>query len=631
MAMMSWMRRSSRYFLAVVVITFIGSLAYFGATQDRSGQTAVATVNGEEIHAAEFDRARRAAIEQYRQMLKERFSEDLLKSLRVQEQVLDRLVTERLTRQRAAAEGIGVTDEELGAEITRIAAFQQDGRFSRDQYVRTLGRVGLTPAAFEADMRTQLLQKKLQAVITDGVKVSEAEVRQSWEARRDRVRAAYLFVPTESYLGGAEPSDAELEAHYKAHPNDYTRPERRRVLMALLPTASVPPPAVSDADVEAAYNERRSQYEQPERRRVAHILVRVPTVGGSAAEDKARAKAVAALERIKGGADFAQVAREVSEDAATAPRGGDLGAMARGELVAPFEEVAFNLKPGELGGPVRTGFGFHVIKLLEIIPGSRQELAAVAGPLRANLTAEGQLRLLRGKADDAHQALLRAPDFAAAARERGLSVREIGPLGRNDPVEGVGRVPDATNAIFALPNGGVSAPVKVPEGYAIFRLLETEASRLQPLAEVRSQVVLTVRREKAQAAAQAKARQLVDRLRAGQDPKALARQDGITAGETSAFSRGEPLPDRELAAAIGTIALELPEGGVGGPAGGGRGFYAVKVVAREHPDPAEFEKARPELEKQLLEQKRARAWQAWLAALRANAKIEINRKVLHES
>src|ERR671934_440824 len=131
MAMMSWMRRTSRYFLAVVVITFIGSLAYFGATQDRSGQTTVATVNGEDIPAAEFDRARRAAIEQYRQMLKERFSEDLLKSLRVQEQVLDRLVTERLTRQRAAEEGIGVTDEELGAEITRIAAFQQDGRFSR--------------------------------------------------------------------------------------------------------------------------------------------------------------------------------------------------------------------------------------------------------------------------------------------------------------------------------------------------------------------------------------------------------------------------------------------------------------------------------------------------------------------
>ncbi|HEV8676109.1 MAG TPA: peptidyl-prolyl cis-trans isomerase [Methylomirabilota bacterium] len=625
------MRRTSRYFLALVVITFIGSLAYFGATQDRSGQAAVATVNGEEIHSAEYDRARRAIVEQYRQMLKERFSEDLLKSLRVQEQVLDRLVTERLTRQRAAAEGISVTDEELGSEITRIGAFQADGSFSREQYVRVLARVGLTPAAFEQDLRSQVLQRKLQALITDGVKVSEAEVRQHWEARRARVRAAYLLVPTEAFLSGPEPADAELEAYYKAHPGDYTRPERRRILVALLPTASVPAPTVTDADVEAAYNERRAQYEQPERRRIAHILARVASVGGSQAEDKARAKAEAALQRVKGGADFGQVAREVSEDPATAPRGGELGAVARGELVASFEQLAFSLKPGEVGGPIRTGFGYHVIKVLDVAPGSRKELREVAGTLRANLLAEGQLKALREKADEVQQALLRAPDFAAAARERGLSVREVGPLARIDAVEGIGRVAEATSAIFGLPAGGVSAPVKVPEGYAIFRLLETEAPRLLPLGEVRSQVVQAVRRQKAQEAAQAKARQLVEALRAGQEPRALAQRDGATFGETSAFSRAEPLTDRDLASAIGGVALELPQGGVGGPASGSRGFYAVKVVAREHPDPAEFEKARADLERQLLEQKRSRAWQAWLAALRANSTIEVNRKILPES
>jgi peptidyl-prolyl cis-trans isomerase D len=209
-------------------------------------------------------------------------------------------------------------------------------------------------------------------------------------------------------------------------------------------------------------------------------------------------------------------------------------------------------------------------------------------------------------------------------------VREAGPLTRTDAVEGIGRVAEATNAIFGLPPGGVSAPVKVPEGYAIFRLLETEAPRLLPLAEVRPQVVQAVRRQKAQEAAQAKARQLVEALRGGQDPRGLARE-GVTFGETPAFSRAEPLTDRDLASAIGSVALELPQGGVGGPASGARGFYAVKVVAREHPDPADFEKARPELERQLLEQKRSRAWQAWLAALRASSTVEINRKVLPES
>ncbi len=630
MAMMSWMRRSSRYFLALVVLTFIASLAYFGAVQERSNPAVVATVNGEDISATAFERAYRATVEQYRQLFRERFSDDLLRSFRVQEQVLDRLVNDRLMQQRAAAEGIAVSDEELSAEIVKMQPFLEDGRFSREQYLRVLSRAQLTPAAFEADLRAQLLQRKLQALVTDGIRVSEAEARQYWETRRAKVRVAWLRVTPDPQAAGLEPTDAELDAYYQAHPAEFTRPERRRVQLALLPTASVPPPAVSDADVEAAYQERLREFEQPERRRVAHILFRVPTTGGSAAEEGARAKAEAALERVKGGADFGQVAREVSEDKASAARGGELGAVARGEMIAPFEKLAFSLKPGEIGGPVRTAFGYHVVKVLDVTPGSRKELREVAPTLRATLTAEGQLRALRQKAEEAQQGLLTAPDFAAAARQRGMTVREIGPLARTDAIEGVGRVADATTAIFALPAGGVSAAIKVPEGYAIFRLLEKEDPKLLPLAEVRPQVVQALRRQKAQDAAQAKARELADALRRGEDPRAAARRAGVPSGETAPFSRTEPLTgaDQALGQAIATVALDLPEGGVGGPASAASGLYVVKVLARERPDPAQFEAARQETERQLLEQKKSQGWQAWLASLRSGAKIEVNRKVL---
>ena len=629
MAMMSWMRRTSRYFLAVVVLTFIASLAYFGATQDRSNPTTVATVSGEEISAAAYDHAYRATVEQYRQIFRDRFSDELLRSLRIQDQVIDRLVTERLMTQRAAVEGTAVSDEELSGEIVKIPAFQKDGRFARDQYLRVLSRAGLTPPAFEQDLRAQLLQRKLQGLITDGVKVSEAEVRQYWEGRRARVRAAYLLVSPEPFVPGAEAGYAEIEAYYKGHQAEFTRPERRRVLAALLPGASVPAPAPSDAEVEAAYQERRAEFEQPERRKVAHILVRVPTVGGSAAEEGTKQKAEAALARVKGGADFAQVARDVSQDEATASRGGELGVVARGELMAPFEQVVFELKRGEVGGPVRTGYGYHVVKVLDVLPASKKELREVAPTIRAGLAAEGQLRELRKKAEEAHERLLAAPDFAAEARQRGLTVREIGPLARPDAVEGIGRVAEATTAIFALPPGGVSAPVKVPEGYVVFRLLEKEEPKVLPLAEVRPQAAQAVRRQKAQEAAQTRAKQLADALRAGEDPRSLAKRgDGVGFGETGPFSRTEPMADKEVAPAIGPLALGLPEGGVGGPVPGAKGLYLVKVVGRERPDPAEFETARRETERQLLEQKRGQTWQAWLAGLREGAKIEVNRKVL---
>ena len=238
MAMMSWMRRTSRYFLAVVVLAFIASLAYFGATQERRGPDWVVSVNGEEVSALAYQRAYRATVEQYRQLFKDRFTDEMARSLKIQEQVIDSLVTDRLIHQGAPVEGISVSNEELAAEIARMGVFHAGGGFSREQYLRVLSRAGLTPAQFEQDMRGELVRRKLQTLLTAGVKLTDAEVRQQWEIRRERVRAAYLLVSPESFLAAAEATEAELETYHKAHPAGFTRPERRRVLAAILPAAS---------------------------------------------------------------------------------------------------------------------------------------------------------------------------------------------------------------------------------------------------------------------------------------------------------------------------------------------------------------------------------------------------------
>jgi peptidyl-prolyl cis-trans isomerase D len=634
MAMMTWMRRVSPYLLAAVLLAFIVSLAYFGTTGSTGGdggRAAVVTVDGDAVSAVTFDRAYRAAVEQTRQMAGERWSEELPRILRLRDQVAERLIEERLVARGAAREGIVVSDAELVEQITRVGAFQEGGRFSRDRYVRLLAMTQppMSTTEFEADFRAELVRQRLQALVADGAKVTEAEARRAWEIDRSRVRAAYLLLPAGSG-DGLEATDAELEAYYQAHPAEFTQPERRRVLAAVLPAASVPVPAVTDADVEAAYKARQSQFEQPPRTKVSHILVKVPSVGGSGAEDQARARAEAALGRIRGGADFAQVAKEMSEDPATASRGGDLGLIGAGELVPDVDKLIQSLKPGELGGPIRSPFGYHVVKVFERVPGSRKELKEVASTLRATLAAEGQLRAHRDRAQDAQRALLVAADFAAEARRLGLTVREAGPLRRGDPVEGVGQVAEVSDAIFALPPDGVSNPVRVPEGVVILRLLSREPSRVVPLAEARADVLRAVRRQKAREETRARAEKLVEAVRQGEDPRALARQHGATFGEIGPFSRAEPLGDRALGQSVGPVALALPDGGVGGPVEGPGGFYVVKLLGRERPEPAAFEAVRAETEARLLREKRARLWQAWLAAERASAKIEINRQILSD-
>ena len=636
MAMMHWMRRVAPYLLAAVLIAFIVSLAYFGTQRDSGGGggggAAVVTVEGDTVSAVTFDRAYRAAVEQTRQMAGERWTEELPRVLRLREQVVERLIDERLVAQGAAREGITVSDAELVEQITRIGAFQEGGRFSRDRYVRLLAMTQppMTPGDFETDFRAELVRQRLQGLIADGAKISETEARQAWEADRSRVRAGYLLVAVDGGEG-LSATDAELDTYYKAHPAEFTQPERRRALAAILPTASVPPPAVTDADVEAAYKARRSQFEQPARRKVSHVLIKVPAVGGSAAEDQAKARAETTLARIRGGADFAQVAKETSEDPSTASRGGDLGLIAAGELVPEVDKAIQGLKPGELGGPVRSPFGFHILKVVEVVPGSRKELKEVAPTLRATLAAEGQLKAHRDRAQEVQQALLVAADFATEARRRGLTVREAGPLRRGDPVEGVGRVAEASDAIFALPPDGVSSPVRVPEGLVIFRLVGIEPSRLLPLAEARADVLRAVRRQKALAEAKARAENLAAGVQKGEDPRALGRQGNVTYGEVGPFSRAEPLGDRALGQVLSPVALTLTEGGVGGPVEGPGGFYVIKLLGRDRPDPAGFEPARVALEARLLREKRARLWQAWLAAARAGAKIEINRQLLSDS
>jgi peptidyl-prolyl cis-trans isomerase D len=635
MAMMHWMRRIAPYLLAAVLLAFVVSLAYFGTQRGSGGAggggAAVVTVDGDVVSAVTFDRAYRSAVEQTRQMAGDRWTEELPRLLRLREQVVERLIEERLVARGAAREGIVVSDAELADQIMRVGAFQEGGRFSRERYVRLLAMAQppMVPADFEADFRTELARQRLQALITVGAKVTEAELRQAWEVDATRVRAGYLLV-TAGTGEGLQVSDADVEAYYKAHPAEFTRAEQRRVLAAILPAASVPAPAVTDADVEAAYKARRDQFEQPPRTRVSHILIKVPAVGGSAAEDQARARAESVLARIRGGADFAQVAKETSEDPATANRGGDLGLIAAGELVPEVDKVIQGLKPGELGGPVRSPFGFHVVKVFEVVPGSKKDLKEVTPMLRATLAAEGQLKAHRDRAQDAQRALLIAPDFAAEARRLGLTVREAGPLRRGDPVEGVGRVTEASDAIFALAPDGVSGPVRVPGGFVIFRLVGVEPARLLPLDEARPEVVRAVRRQKALDEAKAQAETLAEAVRKGEDPRALARQKGATYAEVGPFSRAEPLGDRALGQALGPVALTLPEGGVGGPVEGPGGFYVVKLLGRDRPDPASFDAGRAALETRLLREKRARLWQAWLAAARAGAKIEINQQLLSE-
>jgi len=618
--------RSLKVLLLIVVVVFIltsGVFLYFGTGPFGNGKSsAVAVVNGEEIPQERFRRAQSNIVAAYERMSRQRLTPELAERLGLSQQVINELVTETLVVQGAGQEGVWVSDEELRSTIQQIGEFQENGRFSRDQYLKVLRQIRLDPGEFETEVRRQLVRRKMEGLIKQGVKVSEEEVRQAYSQRHERVRAAWAYADVKPIIATVQVADGDLEPYVKAHPAQWSQPERRRLQYVMVSWPKVAQ-SVSDADIEAYYKEHGAEFEEPKRLRVAHVLVRVPPVGGSEAENAARAKIEEVIKRARAGEDFAKLAREISEDKASAAQGGELGLVGPGELVAPFEQAAFALKMGEISAPVRTPFGYHAIRALEVREGGKTPLKDVAPKIKEALVAQKSERAAAAKADEVKTALLGAKDFAAEATRLGVEPREI-TFGRGDALAEAGRDPQLEEAIFGLAVGGLSAPLKTPVGYAIVRVLQQIPAGVPPVAEIRDRVVDAIKRERAEQQVTDKAKTLIAALGKGGDFEAVAKGDGFTTGSIPLFSRADPPKERaSLPGAVLLAALQTPAGQVAEPVRAEGGVYVVKTLERQPAAADGFDRERAELEKQALEQKRALAWDNWLRGRLASAKVEV--------
>src|SRR3989475_4294852 len=611
-------RRSLQVGLPRVVAAFVASLFVFGQRGfgDGSGRDAVATVNGEAIPVARYERAYQSYVNMYSQNSRQPITPELAERLGLDRQVMDTLVQEALVVQRARTEGVEATDDEVNAEINAQSVFHENGRFTRRRFEAVLKRAGIRESAYVEDVRREMTSQRMRGLVTSGVKVTPAEVEHALVLRREEVRAAWALVELGPLFAAAMASDDELGKYLSAHPDEFRQPERRKVLSVTLAWKDFLKPVADDA-VERYYREHATEFEEPRRARVSHVLARVPEAGGSEAEDKARAKVADVIRRAKAGGDFAKLAKDNSEDPGSAPSGGDLGWVRRGEMMPQFERALFALKKGEISPePVRTPFGFHAIKVLDVREAGKKPLKDVAAQIRARLEAEAAEKVMTARAEEIRPKLLAAKDFTGQAKELGLAASE-------SSVARTGRFAGAPNpleeAVFNLTPGGVSPPVKTAAGLVLLKAVETIPAGVPALTEIKDRVALVVRREKAVAQALERARQLAEEARRG-DLLAAAKKAGAVTGETPRASRtkppGKPPGDAMLAA------LQAPLGFVTAPVGTQQGYYVLKVLERVPPNLGALAAERDNVTQEVLTQKRGQAWESWVNASRVNAKVE---------
>jgi parvulin-like peptidyl-prolyl isomerase len=334
----------------------------------------------------------------------------MLKMLNLPEQVLNSMIDRRLMRQEAERLRLTVSDAEISRRVLTMRdsenrlLFMKDGAFVGEAtYRRMLANANLTPAAFEADMREQMLLEKVNRWLTEATFVGDDEVETDFASRSVKAKIAYALLPAVTTDAGA--TEADAKALFDKNPAAYSQPERRRAKYLLVDrqrVASTLP--VTDAEVQAEYNANLDSYRKDEEVKARHILYKIDSQkAGSEAE--AKAKADAAFKKLKAGADFAALAKAESEDPASGPNGGDLGSFPRNAMVAEFSAAAFGAAVNDIVGPVKTVYGYHVIQVLEHTEPRVQPLFEVAPGLRKNLQQK--------KAGDETKRLAREPSSAA--------------------------------------------------------------------------------------------------------------------------------------------------------------------------------------------------------------------------
>lgn len=542
----------------------------------------------EEVTQEQFRTGFEQARQQQRQALGENFDPREFETQENKLLVLDQLIDQKVMQLNAKRSGIAVSNEAVRQSIAKEPAFQVDGKFDAARYTTLLSSQvpALTPVAFEQQERDRLQMALIPQGIGESGFVTSKEMDRLIKLlgeTRD-VSIAALKAP-EAGADSAAVAEAQIKAWYDAHPADYKQGESVTLEYLDVDAATLSP---SDAPVDEAalrkrYEQEKSRFMSGEQRLASHILIGVQAGADAAAQKAAEQKAAALAAQAKQpGADFAALAKANSQDPGSKDSGGDLGWVDRGAMVKPFDDALFAMKAGEISGPVKTDFGYHVLQLREIKPGqgkSFEEVRDVLAREQADSAGERAYNDLAGRV--VNEVLKNPTSLAPAAKAVGLPVQRIGPFSRAT-ASGIAANPAVLRAAFSdalVQDGTVSDPIEIGPKRAVFiRVLQHTPEQAQPIAQVRDAVIAAIRADRAAKAAEKAADAVLARIGKGETLQAIAAADKLQTAELPGIARGAPMPSPEINAAI--FATPKPAAGKvsTGKARMQDGNYAVFVV-----------------------------------------------------
>lgn len=625
-----------KWILILVILVFIvGFVLIDTGLGDRPDESAgyAARVNGETIPVLDYNRAIYFATQQYREMYQQNLTPEMLQQLGLPRRVMDGLIDQTLLLQEARKVGLEATPEEVRKEILEIPVLNPNGQFvGAELYERWVrDNTGLaSAAAFETGLARDITLRKMENALFNSVVITPKAAEEEFRRRNENVQIRYALLPAERVAANVAVSPAEVEQYYRSHTNQYAHPAQRHVkyLIADL-TRLRAQTKVDEAQLRQRYESTKDQYRTGEAVRASHILIKTEEGATPEQIEAARAKAADLAARIRAGGDFAALAREHSGDPSSAANGGDLGFFERGQMVPEFEQAAFSQEVGVVSDPVKTQYGFHLIKTTGRRPGGFRPFEEVRAELENSMTEEQAKAQARDRINRATVQLRSNPpktdeDFRRLTDDI-VSFDDTLWFGKAEPVEGLGRVPALNAWAFDAKVGDVGEVIETPRGFILPYLMESREPGIRPLQEVRAKVENDARLAKAREAA----RQQVAKMMSGSTSiDALASRLEVTPVQASVSRDGVVSGLTGDASQLVKQAFATDVGKSAGPIVIDQGAIAFEVTDKKTVDPSEFEAQR----EFLVDQMRRRALSALrislLARLRKQADVKVNAQLL---
>jgi peptidyl-prolyl cis-trans isomerase D len=547
----------------------------------------------------------------------------------IKRRVLDDYVSSEALVTRADDLGYRVSDREILQEMSLVPAFQLDGKFNLDHALALLHAQGRSVSEIEELFKRDVKLRQLDSALSASSFATSQELQRMRALTRQQRELSWITLPAAKYAATATPDDAAVKAYYDVHKSDFMTPETVNLRYVEISLAQLSAKvSVSDEQLKAYYEEQKTKtperFTQSEQRRVRHILLAV----GDPKEDAAvQAKAAALLKRAQGGEDFAKLAKENSQDPGSAAQGGDLGFSERKVFVPAFADAAFSMKQGEITGPVKTQFGYHILELDAIQPATVKTFEQARADLETEYRRNEAERLYNDAADSlADAALQNTTDIDVVARKAGLTVSEIKSFTRSDGGGALGKVPAVIDAAFSADvlDGHLSPIVEVEKGRGVvLRATDHMLPEQKPLEAVRTEVVAAWKKQRGVELAAAAAADATKRLAAGESWDGVAKGLGQSAPAAKFVLRNDqdvPVEIRSSAFTAVKPTQKPTYASVALP----NGDSAVYDLSAVREDPTDTGIKEDDLRRQMAARLASGEAQSYAAAARADASVALN-------